>query len=300
MRETQLPVSHWPTGARVHYIVGKYSTRILECGTGPHLFLLHGTGGHIENYALNVARLSEHFHVIALDFLWHGRSQVDAYDSEIIPPLVDQLLDVMNALQIDVASIEGQSLGGWVAMQFARHHASRVAHLVLTTPMGYEPDTGAIEGYTPPARDTNLASSLSMLDNPSFENVRERMSRILARPHMLNADAVSCRQNIYQLPALRNVQRAFITDYMQGSAILRHTVTDEMARRIVHPTLVYWGAANRIPPVVGQRLADQLNDGRFHCAANTGHWAQYESAAEHDRVVIEFLQRTTSAQEALG
>ncbi|MFJ9381250.1 alpha/beta fold hydrolase [Streptomyces sp. NPDC101455] len=296
------PSSYWASllGADVRQINGKYSTRVIECGSGPALILLHGTGGHLENYALNIPRLARHFRVIACDFLWHGRSQTSGFDPEIIPLLVDQVVDVMNALDIDAASIEGQSLGGWVAMRLALSHPTRVAHLVLTTAMGYAPDPDRIPGYVPPVRDANLASSLSMLDEPSFDNVRGRMSRILADPSRLTDEAVLVRQAIYQQPALREVQRSFITEYLQGSTILRHEVTDAVARRIVHPTLVYWGDRNRVPASVGERLAGQVHDGRFHCATDTGHWAQYESADEHDAVVSDFLLRTTSAQEALG
>lgn len=64
-----------------------------------------------------------------------------------------------------------------------------------------------------------------------------------------------------------------------------------MARRITPPTLVYWGDRNRTPPALGEHLARQVQHGTFHCAADTGHWAQYESADEHNRVVADFLRR---------
>jgi 2-hydroxy-6-oxonona-2,4-dienedioate hydrolase len=40
------------------------------------------------------------------------------------------------------------------------------------------------------------------------------------------------------------------------------------------------------------RLSQQVRNGRFHCAADTGHWAQFESAAEHNRVVSAFLRES--------
>lgn len=45
------------------------------------------------------------------------------------------------------------------------------------------------------------------------------------------------------------------------------------------------------PPALGEHLARQVQHGTFHCAADTGHWAQYESADEHNRVVADFLRR---------
>ena len=276
---------------QVRLIQGRYLTRIIEAGSGPALFLLHGTGGHAENYALNVAPLAEHFHVVAMDFLWHGRSQTEGYDPEIIPLLVDQVTDVMDQLGIAQAAFEGQSMGGWVAMQLALRHPEKVRALVLTTTMGYSPDAGAVPGYVEPDWASNLLSSLEVLRNPTFEAVRTRMARILANPARLTDEAIRVRQALYQQPALAAVQQQFIAEYLAGDTIRCHTVTDAMARRITQPTLVYWGDHNRTPPALGEHLARQVQQGAFHCAADTGHWAQYESADEHNQVVADFLRR---------
>lgn len=276
--------------SQVRQIQGKYRTRIIEAGSGPALILLHGTGGHAENYARNIAQLAQDFHVIALDFLWHGKSQTEGYDPEIIPPLVDQVIDVMDELGLASACVEGQSLGGWVAMQLALRHPHRVNALVLTTTMGYTPDAGAIDGYVEPNWASNLASSLEVLRNPSYDAVRTRMERILAKPERLTDEAIRVRQALYQQPELAEVQQRFIAEYLAGETIRQHRVTDALARRITAPTLVYWGERNRTPPSLGQHIARQVQNGRFHCASDTGHWAQYESAPEHNEVVAAFLK----------
>ncbi len=276
----------------VRIVRGRYRTRVLEAGQGPTLLLLHGTGGHLENYVRNIPRLAEHFHVVAPDFLWHGRSQTEGFDPELIPPLVDQIIDVMDRLGIDSAAVEGQSLGGWVAMQLALRHPDRVDALVLTTTMGFDPAEDAIPGFVEPDWASNLAGSLETLRNPTYENVRARMTRILARPDRITDEAILIRQALYRRPELAEVSARFITAYQTGEAVRRHRVSDEMATRISCPTLVYWGDHNRTPPTYGQYLADRVQDGRFHCAADTGHWAQFESAEEHDRVVIDFLAQT--------
>jgi len=81
-------------------VQGRYVSRVLQAGSGPALFLLHGTGGHLENYALNIRELARHFRVIAPDFLWHGLSQTEGYQAEIIPSLVDQIIDIADVLGI--------------------------------------------------------------------------------------------------------------------------------------------------------------------------------------------------------
>ncbi len=275
----------------IRIIQGKYRTRILQAGNpaAPALFLLHGTGGHLENYARNIPALAENFHVIAMDFLWHGRSQTEGFDHAVIPLLIDQILDVMNVLNISSAHFEGQSMGGWVAMQLAIQHPEKVDRLVLTTTMGYKPNEGAIAGYVEPIWASNLASSIEVLEQPTFDNVRTRMARILAKSERLTDEAIQVRQALYQQPKLAEVQKHFITEYLSGSTIQQYAVTDALATQISQPTLVYWGDANRTPPALGQHIAAQVQQGQFFCAKDTGHWAQFESPEVHNTVVTQFL-----------
>lgn len=275
----------------IRIIQGKYRTRILQAGNpaAPALFLLHGTGGHLENYARNIPALAENFHVIAMDFLWHGRSQTEGFEHVVIPLLIDQILDVMNVMNIPSAHFEGQSMGGWVAMQLAIQHPEKVKRLVLTTTMGYKPNEGAIAGYVEPVWASNLVSSIEVLEQPTFDNVRTRMARILAKSERLTDEAIQVRQALYQQPKLAEVQKQFITEYLAGSTIQQHAVTDALAAQISQPTLVYWGDANRTPPALGQHIAAQVQQGQFFCAKDTGHWAQFESPEVHNSIVTQFL-----------
>ena len=286
-------------GAEMRFAQGKYRTRLVEAGDGPPLFLLHGTGGHLENWARNIMPLARHFRVIAPDFLWHGLSQTEPFDPEIVPPLVDQIVDLMDHLGIESAAFNGQSMGGWVAMQFALRHPDRVRALVLTTTQGYRPDAGAVPGYAEPDWSQNLPTTLEALRNPSFENIKIRMARIVTDPARLTDETVLIRQRIYAQPNLARAQEAFNREYLgMGPASRAQMVTDAMARRIACPTLVYWGEKNRTPPVLGQHIADTISGGQFHCAADTGHWAQFESADEHNAVVARFLLETLDLKEA--
>lgn len=279
-------------GAETRFAGRKYRTRVCTAGAddAPALLLLHGTGGHLENWARNIIPLAAHFRVVAPDFLWHGLSQTAPFDPEIIPSLVDQMIDLLDDLGIACAAVNGQSMGGWVAMQLALRHPRRVSRLVLTTTQGYVPDEGEIPGYTEPDWSQNLPSTLEALRDPSFDNIRIRMARIVSDPSRLTDEAIAVRQALYSNPALALVQAEFNREYLgMGPASRQHSVTDDLACKIACPVLVYWGEMNRTPPALGEHIARTVPHGRFHCAAGTGHWAQFESAEEHNRVVSEFL-----------
>ena len=94
-----------------------------------------GTGGHLEAYAHNIPALAEQYHVIAYDYPGHGYTTHATADLEL-PDYVEHLLGLLDALDIDVAHLNGESLGGWVAVKFAAAHPERTGKLVLNTPGG--------------------------------------------------------------------------------------------------------------------------------------------------------------------
>ncbi|MSQ70584.1 MAG: alpha/beta fold hydrolase [Betaproteobacteria bacterium] len=286
--------------AQVYRLRGRYTTRIVEAGEGEPLLLLHGTGGHAENYARNIMPLSRHFRVFAMDFAWHGRSQTSGFDPEIIPVLVDQIRDVLDTLGISQAHVGGQSLGGWVAMRFALQYPARLRKLILTTTMGYKPDPGSV----PPHPEQDMArlreNSLEVLRNPTWDNIRARLERIVHDKSLITDEAIAVRHAFYNDPDLNAVQQQVITHYLGGEAPQKHLMTDALAARIAAPTLVYWGDKNNSPPAVGARLASVIPGAKFYSAPDTGHWAQFENYGHYNREVLAFLLGSAPSGGKLG
>jgi len=277
-------------GASIYLLKGRYTTRVIEMGEGEPLLLVHGTGGHAENYICNIAPFAKHYRVIAIDLLWHGRSQTTGFHPEIIPTLVDQLRDVLDTLKIERAHLEGQSLGGWVALRFALQYPQRLSKLIIVTAMGYRPDAGTVAGYVEPNPIALRESTLAVLRDPSYANVKGRVERIVSNPALVSEESIRVRHAFYNVPALNAVQRELTLSYMGGAEPQRHVVTDAVARQITTPTLVYWGDKNFMPPPVGKRLAEVMPNAKFFSAPNTGHWAQFENFEIHNREVLSFLK----------
>jgi len=283
-------MSYWVEllGSETRFIQGRYRTRTVQAGDGFPIVLLHGMGGHVENFVHNIPVYAKHFRTIAMDFLWHGRSQTDGFDEEVLPPLVDQVRDVIDTLSFGRVHLEGQSLGGWVATLFALKYPERVEKLILTTATGYVPDEGAIPGYQRPDPAPMVKQALSVFDDLSDASIRKRLHAVVFNPSLITDEAVALRAAIYRDPEVNRVLREVMRNYLVGAAT-RHSITDAIASRINRPTLVYWGEKNRPGSEVGQRLASMIPGARYHCASNTGHWAQFENFEEHNRIVLDFL-----------
>src|SRR5882724_10408172 len=117
--------------------VGGTRTRVLDAGVGQPLVLLHGIGGHLEAYMHNVPVLSRHFRVIAYDMPGHGYSDGSVKDQELLD-YTDHLAALLDLLDLEAVSLNGESLGGWVSMKFAYAHPDRTRRIVLNTPGGTE------------------------------------------------------------------------------------------------------------------------------------------------------------------
>jgi pimeloyl-ACP methyl ester carboxylesterase len=102
----------------------------------PPLVLLHGAGANSLSWMRDVAEWAKHFRVYAVDVI--GEPGLSAAAR---PPLTSDAYarwigEVFDALSVSQADIVGISLGGWLALDFATRHPSRVRRLVLLCPGG--------------------------------------------------------------------------------------------------------------------------------------------------------------------
>jgi pimeloyl-ACP methyl ester carboxylesterase len=275
-------------GTEVSLLDGRYRTRLLSAGSGEPLLLLHGQGGHAENFRHNIPAYAERYRVLAPDFLWHGLSGTPAMPEDLIGGLVDQVVDVLDGLGIERVRIEGQSLGGWVATALALRHPERVQALVLTTAMGLH----AGGDHVDEARLARVRQAqLTALAATTTEEIRRRMTGLFADPATLDDEIVEVRRRIYSAEDTNRALRQVAERYFDPVSVRRSSIGPELLGTLRLPVLVYWGTANPTPPEDGRRMAACIPGSRWHCA-EAGHWAQYERPDEHNRVVLDFLATT--------
>jgi len=151
-------------GSEVRYRGKEYRTRTIEAGSGDTLVLIHGVGGHAEAYSRNIKRLGQHFHVVAIDLVWHGLSSKPPYTTEMVPTYAKQVVDLLDSLGVERAHVEGESLGGWVTLWLALHHAERLNKIVLNTAAGIHWKPGTVDEH--PETGVNLLRERSLAASP--------------------------------------------------------------------------------------------------------------------------------------
>lgn len=106
-----------------------------RAGSGPPLVLLHGIGLSRRSWDPVLPALAQHFDVLALDLPGFGESELLLPQVESTPAvLAASVADLLDALGISTPHIVGNSLGGWVALEFA--HIRPTASLTLLSPAG--------------------------------------------------------------------------------------------------------------------------------------------------------------------
>jgi 2-hydroxy-6-oxonona-2,4-dienedioate hydrolase len=266
-----------------HIQVGGWSTRVLEAGDGDALVVLHGTGGHLEAFVPNLRELSERYRVILYDLPGHGWTTPATNDLEI-PDYLEHLLGLLDTLDIDRAHLSGESLGGWVAAEFAAIHPDRVGRLVLNTPGG----TMA----TPEVMERIRSLSQAAADDPSPERIRARLEWLMADPASVTDELVEIRRAIYARPGFAESMRHILC-LQRPEVRRRNLLTDETLAAIEAPALVIWTSDDPSGPAAeGEAMAARIPNGSFRFIADAGHWPQWEQREEFDRIVLEHLGGT--------
>jgi pimeloyl-ACP methyl ester carboxylesterase len=141
-------------------------------------------------------------------------------------------------------------------------------------------------------RDALRARSLAAIDNPTPETIRTRLEWLMAAPDRVTDELVDVRTRIYADPVTNAALRTVFENSFGFGAGPKRRIPESRLADVAVPTLVLWSDRNPgSGPAVGRRIAQLIPGAEFHCVMDAAHWPQWEQAAEHDRVVLDFLDR---------
>jgi pimeloyl-ACP methyl ester carboxylesterase len=135
-------LQQWPIPYEIKKISTSYGeTAAIVSGADdlPALILLHGSSSNSAMWINDVEALSQHYQVFAVDIIGEP-----GFSAETRPDHKDDhcgiwLEEVMMQFNLMRATVIGNSLGGWMALQLAKYRPNRVTALVLLAPSGLAP-----------------------------------------------------------------------------------------------------------------------------------------------------------------
>lgn len=242
-------------------------THLFEAGaaSAPPLLYLHGTS--LGNLWLEYhQRLAERFHLFAPDIPGFGLTERPDWMRDMSDYLL-YLRDLLDALGLERPAIVGHSLGGWMAVELAVWFPERVGKLVLSNAAGLR-----IKG-SPKAH--LFAMNPQELFLTVFEDPAAGAPLIPAEmSHDYIIDQFRQRATLASL--------AWNPDY--------DPKLERRLERVQSPTLVLWGANDRlIPAVYGERFHELIAGSRLVTLQGTGHMPMFEQPAKWSQAITAFL-----------
>ena len=263
-------------------------TRVLECGEGPLLILMHGTGGHAETYCRNMRALGEHFHVAAIDLVGHGFSDRPADLSYTLDDFAEHVVGVIDALGAQRAHVSGESLGGMVAAWVAIRYPDRVDKVVMNTGTLARPDAAGQAQLDDLEQRTHALAR----DGVTLDKVRHRMNWLVADPSRMTDEMVAVRLRIYEQPGMLD-DAARIMSRVVGMLRGDHDrayMDPGVLKRLTRPTLVLWTEDNPgQTTALAQSVSADIPDARFEVLSDCAHWPQFERPDVFNEAHIAFL-----------
>lgn len=249
---------------REEHVVDGVRTVLYTAGQGEPLVYFHGAGT---------------FHGFDFVRAWTGRHRVivpyhpgfgESDDDLRVAALADYVTHyrrLFDQLGLRTLNLVGCSMGGRLAAEFAAAHAGRLARLVLVCPAGLDVPAHPMTalGDIPPEQligylihDVGaIAAFLPDGPDPQFAEMRAR-------------------------------ERAAVGRVLRDGSLVNPELA-ALARRITVPTLLLWGARDRvIPAAQAAAWAALLPNAVIHTVAEAGHLVLDESA-EARAAVNDFL-----------
>jgi len=297
--QTQL-LAHYGVRARSRFVeLEKPALRVhlLEAGEGEPLVIFHGGDGEAVNWAPLLAPLQKHARALAVDRPGFGLS--DAFDyrrTDLRLHAADFTASLLDALELESATLVGGSMGGFFALAAALAHPDRVRRVVL---VGYAVGT---------TREFPLAlrvlcgvpgmSRLFMRGRGTMEAQRSQYREMFqVDPDTVPELYFETRIAGIGLPSERGTW-ATLLRRIGGLRGLRPEVYlgDELPR-LEMPTLVLWGEKDMASAAAGRTAAARIPRARFEVLPGIGHFPFLEAPERTDELIREFLANPPQAHE---
>jgi pimeloyl-ACP methyl ester carboxylesterase len=243
-------------------------THLFEAGStsAPPVLFLHGA--HSGNLWLDYHRaLSQQFHVFAPDLPGFGLTERPDWMRDI-SDYVLYLHDLLQALDLKKPFLIGHSLGGWMAAELAVWYPEMIGKLVLCNAAGLR------------VKGSPMANILAL--NPQealalcFENLDAAAPLI---PAEVSIDFLMSQYR-------ENVSLALLMWNPNYDPKLERRLS-----RITCPTLIIWGANDRlIPPVYGETWQKNIAGSTLISMPGVGHMPMFEQREAWMQHVVNFLQ----------
>ncbi len=269
---------------------------VVELGEGPTIVFVHGLSGSWPNWLEQLPVFARDHRVIAMDLPGFGHSPMPR--ERITISAYARILDgLLGALEVDAATVVGNSMGGFVSAELAIAFPQRVERLVLVS-----------------------AAGISTYRHRRAERVEPYLRRVAPMVAVYTGWTAARSDWVASRPGLRNLTLGLVTrhpgrlpaalaaEQLRGAgkpgfmealrANIDYPVRDRLPE-IACPTLIVWGDEDKIIPVGDASVFEELiPNSRKVVFEGTGHMAMIERPGAFNELLREFVEEEPDPDSA--
>ncbi|MGK0376040.1 MAG: pimeloyl-ACP methyl ester carboxylesterase [Arenicella sp.] len=247
----------------------------------PALVLIHGTSASLHTWQPLVDSLSDRYRLISLDLPGHGLTGANAERDYSRQAMVRAIWQVLDHLDIQSATLVGNSLGGAVAWASALDNPERVEALILLAPSGAPRTSVSKSNIGFKILASSVGQALMKKITPR-SIIQVSLVQTVAVPEVVTEQMVD---RYWQLLRMQGNRQAMID--------LANTPRDEKAwtkfSSIKAPTLVIWGEQDGVLPVtMVTTFENQIKNARVITLENVGHLPMEEAVNQVSAQIVDF------------
>ncbi|GAA0480833.1 alpha/beta fold hydrolase [Parasphingorhabdus litoris] len=254
----------------------------LEGGRGNDapVVLLHGFGGDKDNWSLYAPHITKHHRLIAPDLPGFGENDRSLDRDYDILSQVHRLNAFLDAMNITKCHIGGNSMGGFIALQFAMEYPDKVSSLTLFNNAGVMGEDKSELAIAAEKGENSLALS-------SVSDVDRLMAFVSHKPK----------------PMPKNFKKLFFAEanahkdlldkifWQIAGAGINHPLNDRLGE-VMAPSLIIWGRHDRLIDVSCVPVLDEgIKNSEAVIFEETGHIPMIERPKETAAVHRAFLAK---------
>lgn len=247
-----------------------------EYGTGRPIVLLHAFPLSSSMWKPQIERLSsKNWRIITPDFPGFGDSLLNS-DVSKIEDLAQAVADLLSALNIEKAIIGGLSMGGYVALNFARLFPEKVEALILA--------------------DTSAAADTKEKRESRFElveDIRKKGSEVLIEKMLPNLISDFTKENNPDL--VKHLENTFKEVSADGAIAALFGMAErrdhvEFIKTIDKPTLLIFGENDKVTDLeAAKTLNANISSSELVVIPVVGHYSNLEQPQAFNDAIIDFL-----------
>lgn len=253
------------------------------------IIFVHGLGSYLPAWKKNIEGLKNDFRTIAIDLPGYGKSSKELHTGT--PEFyADVLVQFMDKLGIEKASISGHSMGGQAAITMALKYPDRVKNLILVAPSGIEEFT---EGQKEWFREVMTVQSVKLTPvNALRANVYANFYNMPEDAEFMITDRIAFRD-------AEQFENYCYTVVQSVKGMVDQPV-EHLLDRITQPTLIVFGENDNLIPnpylnpgfsrEIGEKGKKLIPDSELVMIPECGHFLQFEKPEVFNKAVREFLK----------